>query len=1142
MYPGYNPNLYQNIPDYLTQAYPPPYDAGDTLNPLYGFLASSHMFSGPTYEMFGSDAMALLNRTPYGGQFATPFANPYYTHMIYSPMRAFFTFKVPFFAPPKGLNPAFEQQAIDTAILQGRATLATVASTLAGAEIGGRLGAMAFSGGGPFGTMAGYLLGNFAGGALGAIIGNKIASTYGRIAQVHDISSLLNTDVGGYDFGIGLNVEQSSKIYKDFAKYSVEHPGYSIREQILSFKQLAKAGLIDDSGNFTEIKSNLKKMKQIVFKLQDIFGDGDIKEIVEGLRKLRMLGVSESDLMNVSTLTSIAAVAKGQDVKDYLANTANIAFQYSQITGVNQAVLAQQFMKLDANAGFIGMYTKNFFNASSNKDRTTMFKEVLAKSFSEMLMNQDLLLSQNAPSAQQYVLMSEEAGLMAYNKKHGTHYKMSDILVNHHLRREIDKEYAQEAMDKLIKEFHGDYRKVFHYLSKQDSSFQATLLSKEKTMQAIKSASDTKEILDKYLKDILPNLAPIIDKLNETGMQDQIHNLSKLVEIVKQHPDLFESVDRMSKDKIEKNKTIEETNRLLRNTAFTTMWKKFYYGFEHFMSEIADNLIPLHKSYSEYVKENKIKAGEYLSLIKGLGIKDYKLDLSSIEKKYIDFSDINMHFLNVFKYHSNSLDYAREIISRITGHVYNPIASGELSDEAVINALQAKKMSKLFLHSMFKLVDKGDYDTLAYHLSALGESLKKADSKSGPYEDAERGLIYHSKRLGDLFQELSDEFTKTVQTIKNLNNEIETLPKDSQKRKELEKELAKQTEHLNQLKTETKVGLTYKETGLAGIYKMLGGEGFFTLGDIQEFLEAINNDSVLKGRATDDLAKKLHISRKMAAQILTDAQYSSEKAKTFHLIMGNNVGFDHNFSLLNQSKGLAKLVTGGLANDLFNINKVFKGDWDKAIKTMKEYEKHLKAVKGNKLFALLETEGNKNQLNSIAHFEESLKDIIKRAGGSLRLKVGGKEVEIKTPEDFFNKLSEKDMKKVFRAVAGIGFGTYMSEKLGININPDETIKFSKLMASVFKTSADGKIHLQDTSKMIENYKKMFGLQGKSDKDILSAINQDLRKFGLGGMSNLQNIIESLNSNNPLAKTNTLLTEIKDVLVQIRDKKQIIHAH
>jgi len=892
MYPGYNPNLYQNIPDYITQAYPPPFDTGDTLNPLYGFLASSHMFSGPTYEMFGSESMALLNRTPYGGQFATPFANPYYTHMIHSPLRAFFTFKFPFFMPPKGLNPAFEQQAIDTAILQGRATMATISTTLAGSVIGAKIGSSALAAGGPFGAIVGDILGGIVGGAIGGVIGNRLAATYGKIGQVHDISSLLNTDVGGYDFGIGLNVAQSAKLYKEFTRYSAEHPGYSIGEQILTFKQLAKAGLIDDSGNFNEIKDNLKKMKHIVFKLQDIFGNGDIKEIVEGLRKLRMLGVSEADLLNVSALSSIAAVAKGQDVKDYLANTANLAFQYSQVTGLSQAVLGQQFMQVDANTGLIGSYTKNFFNASSNKDRTTMFKETLSKAFSEMLMFQDLLLSKNMPSAQQYILMSEEAGLMAYNKKHGTRYKLSDLLVNHHLRREVDKEYAPEAMGELLEKFHGDYRKIFTYLSKEDTSFQATLLSKQKTAIAVKGASDANEILNKYLIEVLPKLTPVIKQLDKMGMQDQVYNLSKLIEIVKQHPDIFESINRQSKDKTSKSLMIEEANEFLRNNALTAVWKKFSYEIEDFFANIANKMIPLHKAYSEFAKENKLKAGDYISLVKAFGFQEANKNLEDLTKESIFFHDIEMRFFNTFRHHSNSLDYARKLIAKVIGKPLNPLAPGELSDEAVINALQAKKMSKMFLHHWFNLLDEGNYKEIGHKLSVLSSKLKeKPTNEEGfnVYENADTGLVYHSTRLADLFQKLADEFQKTVNNIEKLNNQINNLPKGSIERKHLEEKLKEEKEHLEQLKTETKVSLTYKETGLAGIYKMLGGKGFLTKEDIEDFLDLINNDITLKGKAVSGLAKRLHISRDVATKLLTDAEYVKSNTETFQLIAGNDI-------------------------------------------------------------------------------------------------------------------------------------------------------------------------------------------------------------------------------------------------------------
>ena len=310
----------------------PSMQGGAPIDPSYyasmmGNMSNQSIFRSPTYGMFGNEYSHMIHN-PFGGQFQSPAFNSYYSSMLSSPVKAFFTYKVPIYMAPTGINPVVEENYFEESKFQGIAAANSMGASLTGSAIGAGIGSMIMP---VFGTYAGAAIGGW----LGDKLGGKIGSSLGEAAQIHEASMMLNTTVGGYN-GVGLNMHQAASINKMIRGMSIDDPQFTAEEGQYSFNELARHSLINDTGNFSDIKLHFKKMKQIVEDLRDVF-NGDIKEIISSLRRFSTLGIDAVEMKRVANTFGVAAIQKSQKIEDYTNDTLNRANYMSAVTGLSKA-------------------------------------------------------------------------------------------------------------------------------------------------------------------------------------------------------------------------------------------------------------------------------------------------------------------------------------------------------------------------------------------------------------------------------------------------------------------------------------------------------------------------------------------------------------------------------------------------------------------------------------------------------------------------------------------------------------------------------------------------------------------------------------------------------------------------------------
>jgi len=630
----------------------PSMQGGAPIDPSYyasmmGNMSNQNVFRSPTYGMFGDEYSHMIHN-PFGGQFQSPAFNSYYSSMLQNPIKTFFTYKVPLYMAPTGINPTVEDNYMEESKFQGISSAISLGSSIGGTMGGAALGSLVMPG---VGTVIGSILGGMAGGKGGDILAGK----FGEAAQIHESSMMLNTSVGGYN-GVGLNMGQAASINTMIRKDSVNDPQFTAEEGQYSFNELAKHSLINDTGNFSDIKMHFKKMKHIVEDLRDVF-NGDIKGVISSLRRFSTLGIDDYEMKRTMNTFSVAAIQKGQKIEDYTNDTLNRANSISSTTGLSKATSIGLKATLDSATDYIGKGTKGFYNNSvGSKQISEEFVNNVTTAISQTGRTGSLLLGSGGMSAQQYLLSHFEAGIQEYNKENGSDLGLMDVINNENLQKEMFRGgYVKKGWKKLNYKHDGDLGAIYSELSRDDSNYMSSMLDPNKTafFTSKINSMDSEKVIINYMANLKKNLGNIDMKTLKSINPQSFDVISKILQMNEQNPELFRKISEASNKRDELVEKGEEHNKYIRNHSLEGMFRKVYNRFGYMSARAVSGIANLFNH-----EDDKLENGEAVT---GFSMKElYKVNklANKGSMRLFDGSLLKKNILTTNKYNNiNKVDY-----------------------------------------------------------------------------------------------------------------------------------------------------------------------------------------------------------------------------------------------------------------------------------------------------------------------------------------------------------------------------------------------------------------------------------------------------------------------------------------------------
>lgn len=1130
------------LPPYLAQQYGygndfmgGPFQSG-FMNAPAAYMTGATMY-GPTYGQFSPQAQALMP-TPYGGGVNLPYMSAFRTTMTNHPFRSFLTYTLPVFTAPKGLSPVFYNNYMDEAKVEA----------LQSAQMMGVSTALGIAGdfvGGPVGAIAGSLLGL----GLSKITGEAS----GRQMQIHEIGNLLHLRGGSNSFGVGISTSQAASLYKMFAKSGVNDINMQEEEYQLAFSSLARNGMIDDTGDFSQAKESIKRMKHIIVGLQDLFQNGDIKTIVASLRQLRNIGVFTDDLSSVSISSSVAANMLGQKPSDYITNTIGTAQAESGMTNFSTAALYRLHNNINIATDTIKNIKGYFMKGLSTTDVSKKFEEVLANSMAETSnpATQNTLLSNGIFSAQAYTLTAVEAGLQAYNKEHKTNYSLNDALTNPNLIHTITNKYAKKAMEEAYKKY-GSAEKMYGHFSSADISYMSIMMNPQAMAMALKNVTNISQFLPGWQKQLMSHKKAFneIDKL----LPGQLSNTKRMLNIFNSNPELMSRMLTEAKDKTEKAKIDEKSIQTMRNDSLGALFTKAKNRIQYSAATLMQEATPT----TELREVNDISGRQLINSLKVL----------NMTKKFNPNKKIKDEFNNQ-SYFDDGL-WLEGIPAAFEG------GKTSSTQKVLAHAMSVHQIS-LDEGTMAGLLKYRHLSALSKikYMKGLNDYFNSPDDLSNPkdsmfvqtYEDYYKQLKKfkgHAHTFDGFDYSVKDTeglrvFRELVRSTKELTNRISELSNKKNLTDKEKKELVEDKKQLSINRNSFRSLYTGTISGGADLFKETNQD--MTADKAQDFAQYLallkNNNSKEYNQLVEGYAKSNHITLSVARHNLDLLAKNAYNKKYFEVsaLKASSLFKSSYAAKMFVKGGGADFVFSGGSNKLLSAVGKFK-DMDKFLKAFDALNKaqnaHYLAYSDfgpmnndasdstKKIMSYLNLSNfnlTKEQTKAVNNLYYNLKENWEQYTGGHAIHVDGKKIS--SFEDFANS-SDKVKRDFISQIASSSILINASTKLGISSEKLSSKKGQEMLERLFKTGKDGGIvefkngHFQLTK---EAFTK---LNTKEEQETLKFFGVGANRYGL---TKLVNELNEKNSTQ-LDKTNNILNKIYNKLDQIKQdlshkKKPII---
>ncbi len=377
------------------------------MNPWQGYTASPGMMSGGPQgymaqsnmsnmqNQFGGNTSGL-NSSPYGAMYD----NPFVSQMLMN--------KSNVLAKPRGSQFATQAAHMDAISMGTTGAMVSTAMEISGGLAGGAVGAMIGQAmipipviGALVGGMAGSMIGDSGGEMAGSIYANRV----GRQMETHkSLMGLSNTN-SPYGGGFGYSSTDAKDIYKGMEQMSGDDPYFGMGDIGRILDEGIKSGSISGGSSTGDIKSKLKGLKETAKSLVEIFGDSDISEIMDTMRRLNGTGMSNNQAIETSRTVGMAARAHGMKEGD-LFNKLN---QQGEIEG-SSGLTAIGSMSLNSGLMLSMKQDKDFDKKFANTDHAMKAADSVKSDYAKLMhgdSGQQLLAEYNMTTTAGLAIMGE---------------------------------------------------------------------------------------------------------------------------------------------------------------------------------------------------------------------------------------------------------------------------------------------------------------------------------------------------------------------------------------------------------------------------------------------------------------------------------------------------------------------------------------------------------------------------------------------------------------------------------------------------------------------------------------------------------------------------------------------------------------
>ena len=319
------------------------------MNPWQGYTSAPGMMSGGPQGYMGYANMSNMQNqfggagsgigaSVYGGMYDNPFSTSVAmnaTNILSRPRGAQHTL--------------FNAHSADIKMGTNAAIMST-GMELSGSLIGGSVGAMVGSALIPIpgvGAIVGSMIGSHIGSALGGKAGSVFANKTGREMEVHRSLMGLANNNSPYGGVVGYSTQDAKKVYSNMEESSIKDPYFGVGDIGRILNEGIKTGNIKGGSDTSEIKEKLKGLKETAKSLVEIFGNSDISDIMDTLRRLNGTGFSNSQAVDVSRTVGMAARSFGMKADDLFNNVSqNAATKEASGSETANASMALQPVKM----------------------------------------------------------------------------------------------------------------------------------------------------------------------------------------------------------------------------------------------------------------------------------------------------------------------------------------------------------------------------------------------------------------------------------------------------------------------------------------------------------------------------------------------------------------------------------------------------------------------------------------------------------------------------------------------------------------------------------------------------------------------------------------------------------------------------
>jgi len=325
------------------------------MNPWQGYTATPGMMTSGAQGYMSYDTLPTM-KSVFGGQQQSPLNGPY-SGLYRNHFMDSFKQTMGIVPTPQASQGGFYRAHMENSSFRAKTSIEAGLIDESGSILGGFVGSK-------LGGLPGMILGTVAGDTIGGFVGESIARRGNRIANTH--SSLMRLGNAKSSYGsFGYNMKQAKEVNSGIEDMFMQDQSMSMGQIGRILDEGIRTGAVKGTTNTSGIKSKLKEMTQTAKSLVEIMGDSNIGVIMDTMRKLNGIGLSDRKGMEAARALGVTARALGVKEKDYMEHN----LQRGQSQEQAGVMKASTYMKLAmfGDRGFTSGAGSHFMNKDDHK-------------------------------------------------------------------------------------------------------------------------------------------------------------------------------------------------------------------------------------------------------------------------------------------------------------------------------------------------------------------------------------------------------------------------------------------------------------------------------------------------------------------------------------------------------------------------------------------------------------------------------------------------------------------------------------------------------------------------------------------------------------------------------------------------------